>query len=33
MSAIVEVKNLKKYFMTPKGSLHAVDDVIWNASY
>jgi oligopeptide/dipeptide ABC transporter ATP-binding protein len=27
MSAIVEVKNLKKYFMTPKGSLHAVDDV------
>ena len=24
---IVEVKNLKKYFATPKGSLHAVDDV------
>ena len=27
MSAIVEVKNLKKYFTTPKGLLHAVDDV------
>ena len=23
----LEVKNLKKYFMTPAGSLHAVDDV------
>ncbi len=24
---ILEVKNLKKYFQTPKGTLHAVDDV------
>ena len=24
---ILEVKNLKKYFKTPKGMLHAVDDV------
>ena len=27
MSAIVEVQNLKKYFDTPRGRLHAVDDV------
>jgi oligopeptide/dipeptide ABC transporter ATP-binding protein len=27
MNAIVEVKNLKKYFDTPRGMLHAVDDV------
>ena len=27
MSAIVELKGLKKYFNTPKGMLHAVDDV------
>ena len=27
MSAILEVKNIKKYFKTPKGMLHAVDDV------
>lgn len=27
MSAIVEVQNLKKYFRTPRGTLHAVDDV------
>jgi peptide/nickel transport system ATP-binding protein len=27
MSALIEVKNLKKYFNTPKGILHAVDDV------
>ncbi|MCL2400286.1 MAG: ATP-binding cassette domain-containing protein [Defluviitaleaceae bacterium] len=27
MSALLEVKNLKKYFDTPKGPLHAVDDV------
>jgi oligopeptide/dipeptide ABC transporter ATP-binding protein len=27
MSAIIEVKNLKKYFNTPSGLLHAVDDV------
>lgn len=27
MAALVEVKNLKKYFNTPKGMLHAVDDV------
>ena len=24
---LLEVKNLKKYFETPKGTLHAVDDV------
>lgn len=27
MSALLEVKNLKKYFKTPRGTLHAVDDV------
>ena len=27
MSALVEVKNLKKYFEVPRGILHAVDDV------
>jgi peptide/nickel transport system ATP-binding protein len=27
MSALVETKNLKKYFDTPRGTLHAVDDV------
>ena len=27
MSALLEVKNLKKYFSTAKGQLHAVDDV------
>lgn len=27
MSELIEVKNLKKYFETPKGMLHAVDDV------
>ena len=27
MSQILEVKNLKKYFKTPRGMLHAVDDV------
>ena len=25
--ALLEVKNVKKYFKTPKGMLHAVDDV------
>ena len=25
--ALIEVRNLKKYFTTPKGTLHAVDDV------
>ena len=24
---LLEVKNLKKYFKTPRGMLHAVDDV------
>jgi len=24
---ILQVKNLKKYFQTPRGNLHAVDDV------
>lgn len=27
MSTLLEVKNLKKYFKTPRGLLHAVDDV------
>ena len=27
MEPIIEVKHLKKYFNTPKGTLHAVDDV------
>jgi oligopeptide/dipeptide ABC transporter ATP-binding protein len=27
MTALVEVRNLKKYFETPRGMLHAVDDV------
>lgn len=27
---ILEVKNLKKYFDTPKGKLHAVDDVTFS---
>ena len=27
MSTLVEVKNLKKFFDTPKGKLHAVDDI------
>lgn len=27
MAPILEVKNLKKYFPTPKGTLHAVDDI------
>ncbi len=27
MSALIEVKGLKKYFNTPRGPLHAVDDV------
>lgn len=27
MSTILEVQNLKKYFQTPHGQLHAVDDV------
>ena len=27
MDQILEVQNLKKYFPTPKGTLHAVDDV------
>lgn len=27
MATILEIKNLKKYFSTPKGELHAVDDI------
>ncbi len=27
MSKLLEVKNLKKYYNTPEGMLHAVDDV------
>lgn len=30
MANLIEVKNLKKYFETPKGLLHAVDDVSFN---
>ena len=30
MSEIIKVKNLKKYFNTPNGSLHAVDDVTFS---
>jgi peptide/nickel transport system ATP-binding protein len=27
MSSLIEIKNLKKYFNTPRGLLHAVDDI------
>jgi len=27
MSSLVEIKGLKKYFNTPRGLLHAVDDI------
>lgn len=27
MEKLIEIKNLKKYFDTPKGQLHAVDDI------
>ena len=27
---LLEVKNLKKYFQTPRGLLHAVDNVTFN---
>ena len=27
MAPVIEVQNLKKYFPTPRGLLHAVDDV------
>jgi oligopeptide/dipeptide ABC transporter ATP-binding protein len=30
MENLLEVKNLKKYFKTPKGDLHAVDDVTFS---
>lgn len=30
MASLVEIKGLKKYFQTPKGLLHAVDDVTMN---
>lgn len=30
MTALVEVKHLKKYFETPRGMLHAVDDVTFS---
>lgn len=30
MSTLVEVKNLKKYFNVPKGTLHAVDDITFS---
>ncbi len=30
MSTLVEVKNLKKYFTVPKGTLHAVDDITFS---
>ena len=30
MENLIEVKNLKKYFYTPRGTLHAVDNVTFN---
>lgn len=30
MGNLIEVKNLKKYFSTPRGTLHAVDNVTFN---
>ena len=27
MAPVIEIRNLKKYFSTPRGMLHAVDDV------
>ena len=30
MANLIEVKNLKKYFSTPRGLLHAVDNVTFN---
>ncbi|MBR5731186.1 MAG: ABC transporter ATP-binding protein, partial [Firmicutes bacterium] len=30
MSTLIEVKNLKKYFNVPKGTLHAVDDITFS---
>ena len=30
MSTLLEVKNLKKYFNTPRGTLHAVDDITFS---
>ena len=33
MSALLEVKNLKKYFKTARGTLHAVDDVSFTPGY
>jgi len=30
MENLIEVKNLKKYFSTPRGTLHAVDNVTFN---
>lgn len=30
MANLIEVKNLKKYFATPRGTLHAVDNVTFN---
>ena len=30
MSNLLEIKNLKKYFATPRGDLHAVDKVNLN---
>mgnify|MGYP000860838854 CR=1 FL=1 len=30
MENLVEIKNLKKYFSTPRGELHAVDNVTLN---
>ena len=30
MANLIEVKNLKKYFFTPRGTLHAVDNVTFN---
>ena len=32
MGNLIEVRNLKKYFKTPSGYLHAVDDVSFSIS-
>jgi peptide/nickel transport system ATP-binding protein len=33
MPALLDVKNLKKYFKTPAGFLHAVDDITFTLEY
>ena len=33
MEELIQVKNLKKYFDTPRGKLHAVDDLSFTISH